>query len=118
MKKKEKEILIQEYKLLRNEFLTVVDNRGEIKRRLGLLNQKITTPYLCYIINKIFGSGSALSEHFHSVLQSFGEKVPKTHKALYEQDGNQSMVDVFYPFNYEEVKLRLMLIDEIIESLS
>lgn len=115
MKKKEKEILIQEYKLLRNEFLTVVNN-DEIKS--DLKSQKINTPYLCKIIRIVFGSSSLISNHFHSVLQSFGEKAPKTHKALYEQDGSLSMVDVFSPFYYEEVELRLMLIDEIIESLS
>lgn len=118
MKKKEKEILIQEYRLLRNEFLTVVDNRGEIKRCLNSLNQKITTPYLCRIINRIFGNGSALSEHFHSVLESFSEKAPKTYEAVCKQDKHVKRVNEFAPFHYREVKLRLMLIDEIIESLS
>lgn len=118
MKKKEKEILIQEYKLLRNEFTTVVNNRGQIKDNLGFLDQKIRTPYLCSIIVRIFGSNSQLSDHFENVLKHFRKKAPKTYKALYEQDGIKAIHDRFAPFHYGEVKLRLMLIDEIIESLS
>lgn len=115
MKKKEKQTLIQEYGLLRNEFLKVVKN-DMINVSSGF--PKIDTPYLCRIIKKVFGSDSVIANHFHSVLQSFGEAAPKTYEALREQDGSLSKEDVFAPFHYEEVKLRLMLIDEIIESLS
>lgn len=118
MKKKEKQILIQEYRLLRNEFLTVVNDKGKIKDHLDSLNQKITTPYLCRIINRIFGSSSPISDHFHSVLESFSEKAPKTYEAVCKQDEYVKRVNEFAPFYYKEVKLRLMLIDEIIESLS
>lgn len=117
MKKKEKQILIQEYRLLRNEFLTVVDNRGEIKGRSYLLDQKITTPYLCYIINKIFGSESALSTHFYGILSDLENKAPKTYLALWSKENLKPEYPTA-PFSYEEVDLRLMLIDEIIESLS
>lgn len=117
MKKKEKEILIQEYKLLRNEFLKVVEN-GKIKSEFELMSQKIDTPYLCKIIRKIFGSNSPISDHFHSVLESFSEKAPKTYEAVCKQDKHVKRVNEFAPFHYREVKLRLMLIDEIIESLS
>lgn len=111
MKKKEKEILKQEYELVQRKFNNLFKDGKLIGKDVSDTN---STPYLCIMINKIFGSKSVIFKHFKKQISNMDSLHPDIFKASGTSINSQGV----FPFNREEYKLRQQLLTRIIESLS